>query len=58
MTTVLECAIAGETDYIVSGDRHLLKLGSCQGISIVFFIPALPLRLREASSSNWQSFPG
>jgi uncharacterized protein len=32
---VLECAVAGEVDYIVSGDRHLLKLGSYQGISIV-----------------------
>jgi putative PIN family toxin of toxin-antitoxin system len=32
---VLECAVAGEADYIVSGDRHLLKLGSYQGISIV-----------------------
>ena len=32
---VLECAVAGSVDYIVSGDRHLLKLGSFQGISIV-----------------------
>lgn len=32
---VLECAVAGEADCIVSGDRHLLKLGSYQGISIV-----------------------
>jgi uncharacterized protein len=32
---VLECAVAGGVDYIVSGDRHLLKLGSFQGISIV-----------------------
>jgi putative PIN family toxin of toxin-antitoxin system len=32
---VLECAVTGEADYIVSGDRHLLKLGSYQGISIV-----------------------
>jgi uncharacterized protein len=32
---VLECAVAGEADYIVSGDRHLLKLGSYQGIAIV-----------------------
>ena len=32
---VLECAVAGRVDYIVSGDRHLLKLGSYQGISIV-----------------------
>jgi putative PIN family toxin of toxin-antitoxin system len=32
---VLECAVAGKAEYIVSGDRHLLKLGSFQGISIV-----------------------
>jgi putative PIN family toxin of toxin-antitoxin system len=32
---VLECAVAGRVDYIVSGDRHLLKLGSYQGTSIV-----------------------
>lgn len=25
---VLECALAAEADYIVSGDRHLLKLAS------------------------------
>jgi uncharacterized protein len=32
---VLECAVKGEADVIVSGDRHLLKLGNYQGISIV-----------------------
>ena len=32
---VLECAVAGKADYIVSGDKHLLRLGSYQGISIV-----------------------
>jgi putative PIN family toxin of toxin-antitoxin system len=32
---VLECAVAGEAEYIVSGDKHLLRLGSYQGISIV-----------------------
>ena len=32
---VLECAVAGKAEIIVSGDRHLLKLGSYQGISIV-----------------------
>jgi len=32
---VLECAVTGEADVIVSGDRHLLKLASYQGISIV-----------------------
>jgi uncharacterized protein len=32
---VLECAIAGRADYIVSGDGHLLKLGSYGGIPIL-----------------------
>lgn len=32
---VLECAIEGSADYIVTGDRHLLKLGSYEAISIV-----------------------
>jgi len=32
---VLECAVAGRADYIVSGDRHLLKLGSYDDIPIL-----------------------
>jgi len=32
---VLECAVKGRADYIVTGDRHLLKLGSYNAISIV-----------------------
>src|SRR5712692_143128 len=32
---VLECAVKGKADVIVSGDRHLLKLSRYQGISIV-----------------------
>jgi len=28
---VLECAVKGQTDYIVMGDRHLLKLGVYHG---------------------------
>ena len=32
---VLECAMAGDAAYIVSGDRHLLKLRSYKGISIL-----------------------
>jgi uncharacterized protein len=36
---VLECAVAGRADHIVSGDRHLLALGSFRAIKI--------LRVRE-----------
>lgn len=32
---VLECAVAAKADYIVSGDRHLLKLGSYRDIPIM-----------------------
>jgi putative PIN family toxin of toxin-antitoxin system len=41
---VLECALAGEVDYIVSGDKkHLLPLGDFRGIRIVS--PATFIRL-------------
>ena len=32
---VLECAVAGKADFIVSGDRHLLRIGNYAGIAIV-----------------------
>ena len=32
---VLECAVVGQAQYLVSGDRHLLAIGSYQGIQIV-----------------------
>lgn len=31
----LEAAVAGTVDYVVSGDQHLLELGSFRGIEIV-----------------------
>jgi putative PIN family toxin of toxin-antitoxin system len=31
----LEAAVAGDVDYLVSGDRHLLGLGTFRGIEIV-----------------------
>ncbi len=31
----VECAVAGGADYIVTGDKHLLGLGSYQGIQII-----------------------
>lgn len=41
----VEAAIAGEADYIVTGDRDLLELGSYEGILIVTpadFVALLP----------------
>jgi putative PIN family toxin of toxin-antitoxin system len=32
---VLECAVAGNAEFIVSGDKHLLRLGAHAGIIIV-----------------------
>ena len=32
---ILECALAADADVIVSGDRHLLKLGAYEGITIL-----------------------
>lgn len=32
---VLECAVVGQAQYLVSGDRHLLALGNYQAIQIV-----------------------
>ena len=32
---VLECAVIGQAQYLVSGDRHLLALDNYQGIQIV-----------------------
>lgn len=32
---ILECAVTGKADVIVSGDRHLLRLKSYEGIPIV-----------------------
>lgn len=32
---IIECAVSGKADYIVSGDRHLLKLEEYAGITIL-----------------------
>jgi putative PIN family toxin of toxin-antitoxin system len=32
---IIECAVAGNADYIVSGDAHLLDLGEYQGIQVL-----------------------
>ena len=31
----IECAIAGNCDIIISGDRHLLKIGEYRGVRII-----------------------
>jgi uncharacterized protein len=32
---VLECAVTGKANYVVTGDRHLLRLGSIESIPIL-----------------------
>ena len=32
---VLECAVEGRVDYIITQDNHLLKLGEFEGIRII-----------------------
>lgn len=32
---ILECAVSGKADYIVSGDKHLLNLQEYEGIKVV-----------------------
>ena len=32
---VLDCALAAEADYLVTGDGHLLRLGVCGGVRII-----------------------
>jgi uncharacterized protein len=44
----IECAVAGSASYIISGDEHLLKIGSYQGIGIL--TPAAFLALLEIES--------
>ncbi|MDQ0287864.1 putative PIN family toxin of toxin-antitoxin system [Desulfofundulus luciae] len=43
---IIECAIAGESDYIISGDKHLLELKNYRGISILRASDFLQLLLR------------
>jgi predicted nucleic acid-binding protein len=32
---ILECAAAAKSDYIITGDDHLLRLGGFEGIPII-----------------------
>lgn len=48
---VIAAAVAGGADVVVSGDRHLLSLGSHQGISIVNAAEAVR-RVDEARSKT------
>jgi len=47
---VLACAVEAGADYVVSGDRHLLSLGSYEGIPIVRAAEFLALLDAQASA--------
>jgi putative PIN family toxin of toxin-antitoxin system len=53
---ILACAIQGNAKYIVSGDEHLLQLGSYRGIKILsprdFAITVLPANIPDLNSPN------
>jgi hypothetical protein len=51
---VLECALEGEADFIVSGDGHLLDLGTFQGIPIVNPAVFLKIVSQEKEKGGWQ----
>lgn len=48
---VLECAVVGQAQYLVSGDRHLLTLGNYQTVRIVKAAEFLTL-LQSATESK------
>jgi putative PIN family toxin of toxin-antitoxin system len=48
---ILECAVAAKAAYVVSGDKHLLDLGSYQGILIVTVSDMLEI-------VEWDTSPG
>jgi predicted nucleic acid-binding protein len=48
---VLACALASEADWIVTGDAHLLRLGSFRGLPILRAADLLQ-RLEEVSQGH------
>ena len=53
---ILECAVASQADFIISGDKYLLNLRNFQGIKIVTpaeFLESFALRLWE-SKKNYE----
>jgi len=51
----LACAIEGDADYIISGDQHLLKLGTFEGIKII--TPAQFLEILKSESQPRKDQP-
>jgi hypothetical protein len=47
---VLECTVSAGASYVISGDDHLLSVGSCRGIPILS--PAAFLKLLETAGGE------
>jgi uncharacterized protein len=48
---ILECAVAAGSDYIVSGDKDLLRLGSYDSIKILSVADFLEIAVRQQPAS-------
>ncbi len=48
----MECAVAAKSEYIVSGDRHLLKLGTFENIPIVTVAQFLDVALKREETPD------
>lgn len=48
---ILECALASQVDYIISGNKHLLKLGEYKDIQIITARQFLDLLVKTSSPS-------
>lgn len=44
---ILECALEGKSEFIISGDRHLLSLGEYEGIKILRAVDFLKVLDKE-----------
>ncbi len=49
---VLECALAGGVDFVVSGDRHLLSVREYQRIPIITVVQFLEILRRDTDSAT------
>ena len=51
---IIECAVAAKSDYLVSGDKHLLRLGTFEGIPIIKVADFLQTARVRAEGVNFE----
>ena len=49
---ILECALAGKSDYVVTGDKHLLDLGQVGDVKILKPADFLHIRSKEVGKGR------